>query len=338
MKRAELMEITLEQYERIQKYLDGKMPPEEEKTFMAELENNSAMKDHLAFEQELREQLFIMEMEKGFPAVDMTGTGANAEENDDIKKRIAETGKNWKQKQNKNPLRAVTDADDKKKVIAMPAGRKKFWYMAAAACAIIAIISIVWISSRPGKTDPYVDINDTLTKKPVIIIKDPKDTSVHKVVPVVPDKGGVNYASIVKKYYVKDEAPFPEDVPQYLRKPLIDFNRDNYDAITKTDVNDLPNTRGDEDETQKIKELGHYYKGLAFIETNNNAGAIENLVWVVDSAKNETLHIKAQWYRGLTYLKSGNIGKATNDFTKLANNAKAIPYNKQSNELLKAIR
>ena len=51
------MQITFEQYERIQRYLDGNMEPLEENLFLAELNQDTFLKESLDFENELKHNL-----------------------------------------------------------------------------------------------------------------------------------------------------------------------------------------------------------------------------------------------------------------------------------------
>ncbi len=156
------MELTPQQYERIQQYLDRLMDKEDEKLFLDEVNSNVAMKEHLEFEKQLEESLLFMELEKGFPDLGITDADMNTDfaGADAIKKRIDEAGKNWKQQQNMNPLKPVIGTGQGVKVIAMNQDKRKFWYMAAAACGVIAVVGItVWLSSGPRNVDP-VDVDD----------------------------------------------------------------------------------------------------------------------------------------------------------------------------------
>ena len=89
---------------------------------------------------------------------------------------------------------------------------------------------------------------------------------------------------------------------------------------------------------QNILQLGHYYKGLAYIETNDNKQAIENLQWVIDSAQSPQLKIKAQWYLALIYLKENNTKKALPLLSSLSKNSNAVQYHKQANEILEMLK
>lgn len=133
------MELTIEQYERIQKYLDGKMMPAEKKLFMDEINTNASMKKHLAYEQELREKILFREPQDDFaPMI----APADKEE---------ETGKNNKQQRhNLYPLRAVRDGEGK--VITMKIDRKNSWLFITLVITIVLIATIAWwlFTHRPG--------------------------------------------------------------------------------------------------------------------------------------------------------------------------------------------
>ena len=60
------MQITLEQYERIQNYLDGIMTPQEEKDFLIELDKNISLKKALNLKKISGKTLLLFWIKKIF--------------------------------------------------------------------------------------------------------------------------------------------------------------------------------------------------------------------------------------------------------------------------------
>src|SRR5687768_9091618 len=57
------MKLTLQQYESIQRYLDGEMSPGEAQDFEKQLETDAVLREQTLFEQEFRTQLEIIQLE-----------------------------------------------------------------------------------------------------------------------------------------------------------------------------------------------------------------------------------------------------------------------------------
>lgn len=133
----------------------------------------------------------------------------------------------------------------------------------------------------------------------------------------------------------------PEEKPLVLTEALIDYENAEYEMLQNFDLNSLPADRGlsssDINDNQNIKELGHYYKGLSFIETYEDKQAIENLQWVIDSAHNKQLLVKAQWYLALINIKKENSNNAITLLTAVSKNNVA-PYNRQAKNLLEMLK
>ncbi|MFM9908358.1 MAG: tetratricopeptide repeat protein, partial [Chitinophagaceae bacterium] len=85
---------------------------------------------------------------------------------------------------------------------------------------------------------------------------------------------------------------------------------------------------------QPVLEFGHYYKGIAFLKTNNTKEAILNLQWVQKNSTDKNLQLKAQWYLALAYLKSNNSVEAINLLKKIADKSAYHRYKKTAQNLL----
>lgn len=116
------MEISLEQYNLIQRYLDNEMTPEEEINFERELENNSFLNDAYIFETELRDSLDTIELEQTIPESSLNTFGGQSNQ----LSKVVEMTDNKKQ-------------SIKKKIIPF-----KQW-IAYAAAACIAIIALLYV-------------------------------------------------------------------------------------------------------------------------------------------------------------------------------------------------
>src|SRR5690606_17612903 len=118
------------------------------------------------------------------------------------------------------------------------------------------------------------------------------------------DSGGVvDLDLLFKQYFKKDD--LPANYPLFLAEAFTDYESGNYKTLQQLNLNDLPQTRGTDESGSKaiILQLGHYYKGLAFLQTNNTKEAIHHLNWVLNNRPANALRAKAQWYVALVYLK-----------------------------------
>ena len=98
------MQITLEQYERIQNYLDGKMTPQEENNFLAELNKDSSLKESFDFEKELRQNLSSIQDKKDLfeKDSDYFETSKSVEDANSIRSLIEKAGNEWEEENKKS--------------------------------------------------------------------------------------------------------------------------------------------------------------------------------------------------------------------------------------------
>ncbi len=318
------MEFSIEQYESIQLYLDDKMTPEQEKQFMLEVNNNALLQENLQFEIDLRQNLFLQNRKQ--KSSGEVGVEYRSIDESNIKSLIEKAGKEW--------LRQKKST----KSISLP-----LWLrIAAAACLLVVVTGIVWY--LVSETSPVTVANnnkaDTSEKqtnvKPEIVVNTPPDSLTNKPVPVK-----IDYANLFDSFFAKDN--IPDQKPRLLADALNDYADSHYTTIQTIDLANIPILRSppgnDEDvnSNQNIQELGHYYKGLAFIQTNNAKKAEENLQWVIGHAKNKQLITKAKWYLALIHLKKGNSEKALPLLNSVAN-SKITSYNRHAKELLKELK
>ncbi|MEO8764975.1 MAG: hypothetical protein ABI416_11835 [Ginsengibacter sp.] len=336
------MELTLEQYERILHYLDGTMTPREGDEFLNELNQNSLLKENCAFEENLRGNLTTLFDKKDLFENEGSDHNGDFENVVSIRSLIERSRNEWKE-ENKIVLpndtgETISVQDKSRRGTAKIITMKPWILAAAAACIIIAVISLRWFMPVVPVPPSVVHTRDTPAagkerdNKSVLIV--PRDS----VKNVPSPKPKVYLAALFKKYYTKDISH--RVMPDVLSMVPGNYQKGDY-SFRDIDLGKQHTFRGpanDINSPQNILQLGHYYKGLSFIETNNKKEAIENLQWVIDSARSQPLKITARWYLALVYLKEGNTKKLIPLLSFLSTNAKAIPYNRQAQEILDVVR
>lgn len=177
------------------------------------------------------------------------------------------------------------------------------WFSAAAAIIIIILLVTVFWQKTDQKEDiAHTNKIDTVQSVSIppgaIITEQAKDTS-----------KSIDLVKLFRQYFKKDT--LPEEYPIFLAEAFTDYESGNYKTLQQLNLNNLPETRGVDKpgSKQSILQLGHYYKGLAFLQTNNTKDAIINLNWVLSSQPEKILRDKAQWYLALAYLEEKNPEK-----------------------------
>lgn len=336
------MEITLEQYENIQNYLDGVMTPQEEIVFLNELNQNASLKESFDFEKELRQNLTSINDKKNLveKPEDYYETDKNAADYNSIKNLIEQTNNEWEQENKNSPGISELIIDNRPGLPKAKVVNLKSWIgIAAAACVLLAVASLVlFLPESPVPSSVVKNIDTSSVKKNI-------NTNITKAVPadslknINPENKKFDGSALFKKYYAKDMGNPP--MPDLLAMIPADYQKGNYSYSERLDLRDVPNTRGssnDRNSKQNILQLGHYYKGLSYIETKDNKKAGENLKWVIDSAQNSQLKTKAQWYLALIYLKENNAKKAVQVLSSLSKNYNEVQYHKQATAVLENIK
>ena len=307
------MQITFEQYERIQRYLDGNMEPLEENLFLAELNQDTFLKESLDFENELRHNLSSIGEKKDLLEKynDYYKTPKSVEDANSILSLIEKAGNEWQEENNMPTITGNHTFTNKKEPQTAKVVNMKIWVaVAVSACIVLAvIILVIFIPPKPtpSKIAGIKDISSTKKNTDTEIAKTSSGDSIKKMNPVIKKFDG---RAFFKKYYAKDLSnPL---MPDLLATVPADYQKGDY-SFREIDLGKVANTRGasnDLNSKQNILQLAHYYKGLSYIETKDNKTAVENLRWVIDSAHSPQLKIKAQWYLALIYLDEDNLQKA----------------------------
>jgi len=330
------MQLTLEQYESIQNYLDGLMSAQEQERFTAGLNQNSFLKESFEFEKELRKNLAslldkknLFEKEGNYYEVDTAFEHTGA-----VRSLLEKSRKEWQDENKKLSLHGNKTPPRRAKII----GMSPWIITAAASCIILAIISLKWFIPGSSFSPSVVQTSDTLLLKEDTSTSNagiPRHDSIKNIKSQTPK---INLAALFKKYHSKDTAS--PQMPDVLAMVPRNYQNGDY-SFQQIDLASQPHVRGsakDINSPQNILQFGHYYKGLSFIETNDDKKAIENLQWVADSAMSLQLKIKAQWYLALIDLREGNTRKSIALLSSLSKNSKAIPYNRYAGEIIEKLQ
>ncbi|MFT3750782.1 MAG: hypothetical protein QM768_20890 [Agriterribacter sp.] len=200
--------------------------------------------------------------------------------------------------------------------------------ISAAVVSAIVFLSIFLKKTEKNTVTAATDTIDTAqqsTIPPQAAVAEPVQKDSIKV---------IDLAGLFKQYFKKDT--LPEHYPLYLAGALMDYESGNYKTLQQLNLKDLPQTRST-DETgsrENILQLGHYYKGLAFLQTSNTKEAIINLNWVLNNQQANILRAKAQWYLALAYLKENNKEKAAELCRSIIRNKKNDILKKNAEKIL----
>jgi len=331
------MELSLEQYESILQYLDDKMTDEQEKVFMDEVSSNSLLQEYLQFELELRQNIHFSAGTNDISLIN--ANDENVVESTGYIKSLAKKAEDEWIQESKTKDHSGLAASEKKpaKAIAVP-----LWLrIVAAACLILAVVGVVkYMSQKPEA--PKVVGNNKVEQSDIV-----KDTSANNVAIIPkdsfadlqPPQPKTDFAALFEKFYKKDKAP--EQKPLLLAEALIDYENDDYSRLKKLDLKNLPLIRGIPDDDlnsdQNVKELAHYYKGIALMQVREIRQASSHFQWLTDHANNRQLIVKAQWYLALCNLALNNVDQANTLLTSVSGK-RIAPYNNQAKELLKVLK
>ncbi len=322
------MEINPEQNILIDQYLDGNLSKEDEAAFELALKNDPGLFKQYCFETDLRDSLAEMEFKKSFPEIDLDET-ILSESASSLKKLLL---KNTMKPGGENPasihLGTNLNENDKStlpQAVKLISNRR--WIKIAAAASVTGlVISLIWVNNKTSPP-PLVDTE----KKVPALIKDSSNSLANNS-----EKTAQWYSDIFDAFFDQDKVP--DEKPLSLLADLENFKNNNY-TIQNFDADNPPTVRdmGNEDDKlnsrQHIKELGHYYKGLSYISTNNPGLARTNLQWVIDNAKDENIKIKAQWYLALNNVKYADTAGAMPILNALSMNKKAYRYSEKAAQL-----
>ncbi|MGG9960330.1 hypothetical protein [Ferruginibacter sp. SUN106] len=232
---------------------------------------------------------------------------------------------------NKSVKEDIAIGDNNKLIKEMPVipVTKSNWFSFAIAASFAAIIISVLLLQPKKNIAPLVvkniDTPDVKKNDSLLITTATIDTS-NKI---------KQLAALYRQYFSVDT--IPENYPVYLAEAFTSYQDNDYAAIQKIDLANIPATRGIESR-QNILQLGHYYKGIAFLKTNTIPQALSNLQWIEQNADDAKLKIKAQWYLALGYIKKGDVAEAGKLLAIISNNSTYYRYKTMAATLLKALQ
>ena len=178
---------------------------------------------------------------------------------------------------------------------------RKWLTIPAALIAACLVFALFWqkTTKNPGIAGK-MDTSQKASGRPrLTVVTLPNDSS--KV---------IDLALLFKQHFKKDV--LPDRYPLFLAEALMDYESGNYTTLQRLNLSDLPQTRGvnETDSKENILKWGHYFKGLAFLQTDDAREAAINLDWVLNNQPGKALRAKTQWYLALAYLKENEGEKA----------------------------
>lgn len=264
------MEISIEQYDNIQKYLDGIMDTKSSEKFLDEIEKNPELRAHLELETSLRTNPFLLE---------------KTQHASEIRNKILEAREEWKNEQSQKTPPVLRNQ------------RRNLFYIATAAASVALIVIFIATSvNNSNKLHDVVSIVDS-TENSDRSIKTKDSTSTK-----------LSFSSLFSRFYKKEKAL--DKKPVLIAKLLNEYDKNQYAKLQKLNIEeDLPTSKGVGNEVSIIETI-HYYKALSYIETKNYTLAVKHLMWVIDTSKSMKVVDNAKWYRALLFVEEGNKNKA----------------------------
>ncbi|HEX5151049.1 MAG TPA: hypothetical protein VFW07_06350 [Parafilimonas sp.] len=328
------MKISSEQYERILKFLDGDMTVEEMNEFEKELAVNPEMRSQIDFEESVRDTLGAAYAENDKENSEEKNIQKKVDSG--IREQIERMREQWRELNKRKPPIPSEPAKQSKRTNIIPFGSLT---AIAAACVLIAAAGLVWFIINRNTGSPVINSQKINSSKQDSQAQNEINRASDSLNLIKSPGTQPDLTSLYKQYFKKDAAP--EIKPMLLAEALNDYENNDYKLLQNLDLSSLPTDRSASSSNinsrQNIKELGYYYKGLAFMETKHDLKAIENLQWVIDSAQNEPLQIKAQWYMALIQLKNHNVDK-TISLLAIISGTHISPYNTMAKQLLPELK
>jgi hypothetical protein len=236
--------------------------------------------------------------------------------------------------------------------IALPRRRKrkiKYWMLIAVAAVLVGIIAIgiTWFAKNQEtspsiagseKPDTGKAKTDTLQEKnPTgLAVQNNADSTVNKKQPQI--KTTKKQEELFAANFEPDEAPAITEGP--LEDAFTFYVDKNYsDAAQEfSSANLTSGTRGLETDSQRIAFYADYYAGISYLEQADNINAMLKLESAVTKSPDELFRVKATWYLALTYLKTGELTKASKLLIKISENKEEIVYKSKAARLLTALK
>jgi outer membrane protein assembly factor BamD (BamD/ComL family) len=131
----------------------------------------------------------------------------------------------------------------------------------------------------------------------------------------------------------------PDNIDDRLQEAINHYEQSSYKtavlAFTKTEQL-LP--RGDEDTESSTSFYIAYYRGISYLATGDIDKAISDLKIAMSRHHDNTWLCKAQWYLALAHLKKGDTERALPLFEKLSNNRQAADFRNKSLKIIRELK
>ena len=338
-------------FEKIDRYLNRELSPEEQQLFESELETNeelasafilyktieaemSGIQQHSAQEAALKKSLQQLNASY-FKHRENEGSGIVASGEDHFTGAI-----------DRQP---VQDAGGNVRRINM----RKGW-MAAAVTIGIIITSATWYlkstyykpqvvvkdektdSRMPGSKPDTARWNekirsDNLTKRNKDKTKDVENKENIEL-------NGTKRAVLFAKNFKPDTAPENKEGPL---EDAFDYyqSKDYKNAITAFESADLRVVlRGQETDRKTLSFYAHYYKAQSYIAESNAVKAIPELQKAVAQSPSVSLQLSARWYLALAYLKAGDIKNTEKLLRQISASRQKTAYKSKADALLNELK
>ncbi len=311
------MNIPEEKFERLMRFLDGEMNLDEIVAFEKELKVDKELREQMGFQIQLQQ---INTKEEGKTGNENLRSLLDKAKNEFLQNKEQTTGSE------KNKHTAISN----KKV------GYSYWLAAATVAALAFIASLFYYTGKQNNSNTAShDRKDTaiINHFPSSAVIVP-DTANNKITNV--DSVQIKLIASLTKMYYRREGMI-DNVPEVMQQPVEAYVSGNNTPIQKFDINTIPKTRGTDDHA-RINEVDHYYKAVSFIETAEYDKAFFNLQWVIEKSTDESLRVKATWYKAIVYLKEGKITEAENLLKGIVDDKKENIYSKKAREIIEKLK
>ena len=319
--------MTNDQVERIERFLEGRMSPEEQ----------------TRFEQDLATDQKLSAAYHTYRAVEkyMFNPHQYAQE-DDVKKNLTKLGNEF--------IITTNKTETQPPATAIPTGGRIRWTRMGRLAAVAALLAIVvtgaWYlvsnnkQTTPIATGPAVVPDSSANQRPIpdtaLVLASPTDSAKMGVEKKglknqLPEQTGTAKNNLFAAYFKPDTVPTEKE--ELLKTAFDLYERKRYrDAATAFEDALLElSTRGEETGGPMTKQYAAYYQALSYLAANQDAKAIPLLQTLTGSASG--LEQKASWYLALAYLKSNKAAQALPLLKRVAAQ-KGGPYSTDAARLL----
>jgi hypothetical protein len=306
------MVMTFELYETMCAYFDGKLTLEEEKKFLEKIDSDPELRKEFEWEEQLIYKVAQQEREIAIIASD-AGYMADGV---------------YEEKEACKPIHKLR-----------PAYYKYKWAIAAAVIGMI-ITTTLLITNRQKPTGKTIEwTNGKWRFPPYNPIKDSPVISPSKLQDLNRLIAKAEKEKKRKEEITKTGKHLPNPAIEPIETAMIQQNyaqgkaKENIEETAKKIT-----SRGGDDEKEKIEAYVRFYRGLSFLELNNDSGAIRTLTPLLQKKDQfAELVLEAKWNIGKAHYKRGDKKTALAIFQELiATNG--FMFKEEAQKLIKMIK